>query len=228
MRASSAEEGEMRNSILLVGVLAGCGGATRGSSTGPGPMSGDQADGGGVPQMMQTPDPGPYPQGPYGGEKGNTLPNLALEGYRLTPAQTDSTMATWATDIHLGEYRKPDCKCLVVTLGALWCTACQDEQPQLISDVANDPSFCVVGIVLEGEMQGSMATRMDVDTWTHTYKQNFTVAKDTAAVEQLLYPYMQIGLPFSYIVKPDTMKILDVVQGFDPGIHGNAQALCGD
>jgi hypothetical protein len=96
-----------------------------------------------------------------------------------------------------------------------------------VSDVGADPSFCVLGILQEGQAQGSTATRADVDTWTQYFQQNFAVAQGASKTDALLSGFgSTIGLPFSFVVKPSTMKVLDVVQGFDPQIHDNAMALC--
>jgi hypothetical protein len=138
-------------------------------------------------------------------------------------------MLPWDSTIAFGDYNaNPACKCLVITIGALWCSACQDEQPSLATDVSGDPSFCVLGILMDGQNQGVAATKADVDTWTQYFKQNFTVAQGTPASENLLNGFgSTIGLPFSFIVKPQTMTVLSTVQGFDPQMHANATALCG-
>jgi hypothetical protein len=86
----------------------------------------------------------------------------------------------------------------------------------------------VLGIVQEGRAQQSMATQDDVDAWTTHFNQNFTVAQGSKTTERLLSGFgTTIGLPFSFVVDPASMKVLDVVQGFSPDIHDHAVSLCG-
>jgi hypothetical protein len=221
----------MKRGLVVLVALVGCGGPQRGSgSPGPGTDGGAtlaDSGSGGIGGSDGGSGLSAYPAGPYGNQIGDTLPNVALAGYRLTPAQTDSTRVPWTTNIQFGDYHQPACQCLVVTIGAIWCTACQQEQPQLVSDVAGDSSFCVLGVLQEGQFQGTPATRADVDTWTQGFSQNFSVAQGSTATDDLLNGFgSTIGLPFSFVVKPSSMKVLDVVQGFDPQIHANAMAEC--
>jgi hypothetical protein len=224
--------------LALLGLAAGC------SSGGPqfGRHDGGLGDGSmqngdaalGQADMTQLP---PYPQGATGGHPGNILPNFTLQGYRLAPGMTDSTQLTWDT-IKIEEYyHNPACACMFVTIGALWCGACQQEQPQLVQDVAGDPSFCVLSIVQEGEAQQSAATMSDVDVWTQNFMQNFYVVQGTPQTENLFQGYgTTIGLPFGLVVKPSTMTILDAsqydpqgggaIQGFSPQIHDIAVQMC--
>src|SRR5579872_4113465 len=138
-----------RGLVVVFAALAACGAPSRGQSRGPGVSGTDGAPGPGGDGGTSGPglDAGgvapAYPAGPYGHQIGDTLPNLVLSGYRLTRTQTDSTRLPWDTNIQFADYHQPSCQCLLVTIGALWCTACQQEQPQLVSDVAGDPSFCV-------------------------------------------------------------------------------------
>src|SRR5438132_1604377 len=85
-----------------------------------------------------------------------------------------------------------------LAIGATWCPACQDEQPKLIADVSEDPSFCVLGILQEGPVQDKTATRGDVDDWTQHFAENFWVVQGNAATNKLLDGYGSvIGLPFN-------------------------------
>jgi hypothetical protein len=222
-----------RSCALSAILLVGCQSGSRGNGVGNGVGgaggtddggSGSSGDGGASPDLA----PAAYPDGPYGHQKGDVLPNLSLAGYRLTPSQTDSTQLSWDTSIQLSDYyAKPSCKCMLITIGARWCGACQMEQPQLISDVSGDPSFCVLGVVQEGLVQQTLATQRDVDLWTQHFQQNFTVTQGTSRTELLLSGFgPEIGLPFSFVVDPATMKVLDVLQGFSPQIHDYAVSLC--
>src|SRR5579883_2387829 len=133
----------MRNAFLPAATvslaLAACssGGSTPFSpGAGGGDDAGSPSDSGSGADTSSV-DPGAYPPGPYGATTGATLIDFQADGYRLTPSQTDSTKVAWSTGIDVAEYhRNPACKCLMVTIGATWCSACQVEQPTLVKEVA--------------------------------------------------------------------------------------------
>lgn len=194
--------------------------------------NGGQPDAGTVADLADPPDltppPPMYPKGPYGNQTGKTLPNLKLQGYRLTPAQTDATKLTWDKTIQLGDYyQNPKCACMVITVGATWCGYCKEEQRDLIADVKKYSNFCVLGILDEGGPQpGVPATKEDVDDWTAEYHQNFTVAQGTSQAAQTLFNGYAvdgvIGLPFSLYVDPMTMKVKGSSQGYNRNLHADA------
>jgi hypothetical protein len=170
----------------------------------------------------------------HGNQVGQTLGDFTMGGYRLTPAQTDSSQLSWDPSIRIADFyaraQSGECTCLLITVGATWCSACQDEQPQLISDVQGDPTFCVLGILQDGPNTGVTATEADVSDWTQYFRQNFTVARGSNQSEALFNGWDSggtIGLPFSLIVKPQTMQVLDSMQGFSADIHSIARADCG-
>lgn len=206
-----------RATTLCLLLIAGCG-----SPGGNG--AGDAVIGGG-PDLASAPNPVLS----YGHEVGQVMPDFTAAGYRLSPAETDSARLTWDPGIELYEYRAdPSCKCLLITVCALWCTACQREQAQLVTDVSRDPSFCVLAIVQDGPVKQVMATRQDVDAWTQRYSQNFSVVQGTPSTEMLLSggSGSAVGLPLGFVLDPATMKVLDVVEGFVTSIHDDAVALC--
>lgn len=169
-----------------------------------------------------------YPAGPYGNQVGDILQNMVLAGYRLTPQQRDPSALGWATDIAFQEFHdNPACSCLLISIAASSCGICAQEQPYLVREVAADPAFCVLNILEEGLKQGVWATKQDVDNWVNKYKQNFFVVQGNATTKTLKKGYgPTIKLPFNFIVRPDTMKIRGVVQGFDTRIHTKAMSLC--
>ena len=179
------------------------------------------------PDLARLPMAG-YPAGPYGNRTGDTLANQTLPGYRLTPRETDATKLPWSESIRFSDYHNDaQCKCLLVTWGAIWCTACRQEQPTLVNDINRDPSFCVLNILQEGARQGGTATRADVDAWTRAYRQNFHVVQGNAATRQLWNGHgPSIGMPFNFIVEPRSMKLKKVVHGYTPSIRAIAQQAC--
>jgi hypothetical protein len=211
-------------------------GPTRSSSTPGDDTGGDSglgtgADGGA--EAAGDDDGGAYPPGPYGSAMGFTLNDFQADGYRLTPGHTDSTKLPWSTGIDVAEYhRNPACKCLLITVGATWCGGCMVEQPTLAKEVAADPSFCVMGILQDGLDGGQEvpATRQDVDVWTQMFQQDFTVVQGN---DMTMYKLIvgngtgnSLALPFSLIVRPDTMKIVGHITGVIPSPHDYAMPLC--
>jgi hypothetical protein len=164
--------------------------------------------------------PSAYPPGPYGNQVGDTLADFSAAGYTASGA--------WSSSIQLSDVRAdPACKCLILTIGATWCGACQEEQPDLIQDVASDPAFCVVSVLQEGP-SGAPATRADVDEWIGYFNQNFVVLQGNSATEDLMANYgSSVGLPFGFIIKPSTMRVLENTQGYVSNLHSYARSLCG-
>src|SRR5262249_53781927 len=153
-----------------------------------------------------------------------------------SPDHTDPDGLMWDTAIKLSDYHaNPNCKCLVISWGATWCEACQQEQPSLVSDVGGDPNFCVLEILQEGPKQNVTASMGDVHDWAARYNQNYYVVGGTKATSMLWNGWgtpvgggqMQIALPFSFIVNPSTMAVLGNQQGFKGSIHEQAMSLCG-
>lgn len=179
-----------------------------------------------------------YPPGPYGSAIGFTLNDFSASGYRLGPGQTDSTKLPWTT-IDVAEYHEsPVCKCLLVTVGATWCGDCMAEQPMLVQAHAQDPSFCVMGILQADIGPSGMqenATKADVDAWTQMYKQNFYVVQGSDETMNALIvghgtgtgSSGSVALPFSLIVKPSTMKVVGEIDGVNLNAHDYAMGLCG-
>ena len=187
--------------------------ATTASGPGVDAATGPNAD-------LSMPSSSAYPVGPYGNQVGDTMADFTAAGYSATHV--------WSTAMKLSDIRaNPACKCLVLTIGATWCGACQDEQPDLVSDTTSDPNFCVLGILQEGP-SGAVATKTDVDNWENAFHQNFPVMQGNATTEKLMHGYgSEIGLPFSLIIKPGTMTVLENVQGYASNMHSHARSLCG-
>lgn len=220
---------------LLLPALA-CSSSPRGGFSSTQPSGDDGGSEGGTTSTSEAgtgTSPTGYPQGPYGSAVGFTLNDFSAQGYRLSPAQTDSTQLAWST-IDVAEYHtNPACKCLLVTIGATWCGDCMAEQPMLVTAHGQDPSFCVMGI-LQADIGASgmqeNATKADVDAWTQMYKQNFFVVQGSdATMEELVVGHGNgsVPLPFSLIVKPDTMKIVGEIDGVNLDAHTYAMNLCG-
>jgi hypothetical protein len=179
------------------------------------------------------PTPAPYPPGPYSSGIGGILPEVRGAGYRLSAHETDSRNLPWDPDIDVAEYhQRPECTCLVVSVAATWCGECVQEQPLLIQGVASDPGFCVLGVLQDGLQGGQevLATEEDVFNWTQQFHQNFYVIQGNQGTGWGLITGHGTGssvpLPFSLIVKPDTMTVVGEVLGWRADIHDYATGLC--
>ena len=86
------------------------------------------------------------PQGHTAVNRDKCCPISPREAMDKLQGGSDSTKLGW--DPTIGVSRSSErCRCLLVTLGAKWCPACEKEQPQLVTDVNADPSFCVLGVL---------------------------------------------------------------------------------
>ncbi len=181
---------------------------------------------------LAMPDLAPaYPAGPFGNQNGQTLGDVTMSGYRLSPEQTDSTKATWESNIRLADFHNnPACKCLYIALGGRWCGACRQEQGSMIDWIKKDPNFCVLGVLQDGLKEHVDATHDDVDKWTQEFKQNFTVVAGSKATWAFTDSYRnqsnEIGMPFSLVVKPSTMQVAGHDIGTSPLLYNSAVAEC--
>jgi hypothetical protein len=220
-RAARGHDGPMSRNAGFVCVLlvAGCG-----SGDGFTAQSVDMA----MPPDLAPPQPGPYPGGPYGVNKGDVLSDFTAKGYRLTTAQTDSSQLTY-TDIKLSEvHANPYCQCLVLNESAEWCQPCQMEQSYLVDAVKADPRFCVFSVLVENTAM-MRVQQTDLDDWTQTFAQDFSVVGGN--IQTTVHLPDPMYLPTNVVVNPSTMKILDISSGLDsnnPGsIVDDAYATCG-
>ena len=186
---------------------------------------GQQQDNVPSPDLAMRPE---YPPGPYGNQTGDVIHRLTLPGYRLSPTEMDRDKLGWDEAIDINDFHaNPACKCLLVTFTASWCGACQQEQPVLIREVGNDPSFCVLNIHQEGFNNQKDATREDVDGWIEKFGHNYYVVQGSSKTKQLWQGYgATISLPFNMVVKPDTMQVMGTVQGFAADIKKRAEGFC--
>ena len=213
--------------LVCVGVVAGCSSAQSGAPPSP-PGTETGVDGGSDATFDET---SAYPSGPFGGATGETLADVVVSGYRLSPAQTDSTKLTWETNIRLADFHNnAACKCLYIAFGGRWCGACRQEQATMIEWVNKDPAFCVLGILQDGMREHVDATRDDVDLWTQEFRQNFTVVAGNSKTWSFTESYRDkdgnVGMPISLVVKPSTMKVVGHDIGTSPLLYNSAVAEC--
>jgi thiol-disulfide isomerase/thioredoxin len=202
------------NVAAMAMVMGGCGAAP--PDVGPG---------------APTPDlsPVPYPSGPFGNRPGETLEDLEVEGYRLSRTARDAAALGWDTQIRLADYHAdPRCGCLLISMGGVWCGACQAEQPALIQAMDEDADLCVLEIIQDGGTVGHLPSRQDVTAWADRYHPNYPVVMGNLQTGPLAAGYgTTIPMPFNFIVDPRTMRLLgEPIGGFDGTIHQVARARC--
>jgi hypothetical protein len=157
------------------------------------------------------PEPAPtYPSGPYGSSVGSTFPDLVFSGYR------DSTGA-WVT-VRIGDHYDPTgargITGLLIVVSAMWCGPCQEEAKSLRTLY---PGYKARGArFLGGLVEDSYrnpATQKNVDSWIKAFGTNYDMVADGKAS---LLPAGGVGIPYSIVVDPRTMKVVKALSGADP------------
>ena len=222
-----------RSALVIVAgltlVTTGCG-STGGSNNNNG--------GGDVQPDMTAPgpdlapyDPGPYPEGPYGIKEGDTIYNVAPNGYALSIENSDVSTLEFKS-LPLSSIRAdPRCKCLMISKSARWCGPCNVEQDEFAKAHEEDPSFCIYNVLIQGlQNDGSRATPADVLAWVQQHNQNFPVVMGTLATDAKIPSYYSApgitSLPSNILVNPKTMKILQISAGLGPNTIADAKAMC--
>ena len=187
--------------------------ADTGGGAPPPPTDSGAADTGATdtaPPDTAPPPPTTYPSGPYGTSVGNVFPNATFSGYR------DGT-GTWGT-LTMQDYYDPDgkrgIKGVLLVGSASWCGPCQEEAKNLASIY---PGYKTKGArFLGGLIEDSSrnpATKATVDTWVKAFKTNYDMVADP---EQKLLPAGGVGIPYSVVINPRTMKVEKTWSGADP------------
>jgi hypothetical protein len=204
----------MRALFVSLVFVAACGSSKSGGYD-PGQQAPSDAGGG------ASVDPGPtdYPRGPYGMQEGEVFPDVALQGYR-------AAAGAWTT-IQLKDYYDPDgakgVKGLYVTIAAPWCEACVAEGKSLPDRYANEykaKGARFLAAVAQDDAH-QPATQKTVDDWISVFKTNYDIAADGAlkCAPKDASGGGSIALPYSYVIDPRTMRIVQINSGpfFTPG-----------
>jgi len=168
------------------------------------------------PPDLAPPPPPPYPTVGIGTQIGDIVYDIEIEGYQLTPQQSDSSMLPYGS-IKLDQYfQNPMCKCILLSVSAEWCTPCQIEQTSLPDYVRSHPSLCVMNVLVEGKQETNpptYATMKDVSDWTQAFSQDYPVGLPGANMRRHLPETNPPALPTNVVIDPKTMTILDVNSG---------------
>jgi hypothetical protein len=156
-----------------------------------------------------------YPAGPYGTTKGETLQDIELFGYK-------SPVTAWNT-ISLSDFYDPDgnkgpngvpLKLLIVNVSAVWCSVCKYEAPLLLKKCQDNRSkglACYCSIFENDKQQP--ADRTDVNWWMRNFSVDYPIVLDSLFKWGAYFN--KSATPMNMYIDPKTMKIVDVVVGFD-------------
>lgn len=164
----------------------------------------------------------PYPPGPYGLGIGEVMPNLVLQGYRLSRTQRDSRKLPFE-NISLAEVRSdPACTCMLLVFNpsGAGCPPCVEEDLAVASLVLRDRSICAAELVpmsfdaidVDAGVYATPPTRADLDFITESAREPFPVGLPTSSV--FAQPFAAINaFPDMFVMKPGDMKIAAFLQG---------------
>lgn len=143
-----------------------------------------------------------YPPGPYGRSVGSTIEDLGF-------VAGDGVVRT------LSEARADEgTRLLLISTSAGWCSACIAEQPELVERHARWPALEVMVVLFE-DADFVAADAEDAERWQRRYDLPFSVLADPPFV---LGDYYDRSLtPMNMLIDADTMTILRIGTGWDPG-----------
>ena len=171
-----------------------------------------------------------YPEGPYGIELGETLPDLQFYGY------VDSTVElhTGYKVISLADFYNPTGnelyaegslfpagapkpKALMITSPAMWCQPCQYE-----ADVLLPPRYAqykplggeFLAVMADNGAGTAAANLTNLDYWAGKYDVNYPIVVDP---DYSLGPAFQdLAFPANFIIDTRTMRIVVAIVGTPP------------
>ncbi len=171
---------------------------------------------------IKTP-PLPYPPGPYGIAFGEVMPDVKVQGYRMSSTERDSRKLPFE-DIALSEVRSnPACKCMLVlwTSAGRGCPPCVEIAKTLATISAKNSAVCPFEILAFNfdavpdeliSLSDQPATRADLDAATLEGRQPFPVGIITGSVAATglrAIPFV----PGMLVMNANDMRIKDVLQG---------------
>ena len=171
-------------------------------------------------------DPLAYPAGPYGAFLGDTLVNMAFNGYvndhpSEGPVEGGGYVEGYSfQDVRtLGRY-----KFMLINVAAEWCQGCRVEAQQIpgLYEAWADRGGYVFSVLTENSASNPAAKR-HLDAWLATYPVNYTMVHDPESI--VLRNLGYDSLPLNVIVNLETMEILYRVIGEDFAIFQTFEGL---
>lgn len=156
------------------------------------------------------PDAGPsdrtnYPEGPYGTEEG-----AIFEPYEMLTDTGEEF--SFDADVFADEGNS----LMLLTAAAGWCTACFEEQPvleQFHNDHADEGLVTVVTVFQDDQFQP--AEPEDAAAWRVQHELTLPVLTD---VNNDIGAFYEGSPPMNLFVDINTMEIISVQVGWDPGV----------
>jgi len=161
-----------------------------------------------------------YPPGPYGTTEGARVPNIVWAGYR--------DGKRWDDRIELREYYDPHgelgIKAIHLVLGATWCGVVNSVAARLQTTYppVRDRGLRLVFALIE-DASRQPATRDTLDTWRAKYSIAYELVMDR--LPSFGASTGTIGLPYTVLVDPRTMKIEKIIPGDGPSVDSTIEKL---
>ncbi len=146
-----------------------------------------------------------YPAGPYGTTVGGTVADHAFGD----PAG--------GGEVRLSDlYQHPEKKLLLLTSGAGWCSACKQEAVELKAKYEEyGPKGLEIWSTLFQDANGNPPSEAFWNTWKAQLNPTYPLLLDTTFV--LNAYFNPDSAPMNMLIRLDTMEILFLETGFDPG-----------
>jgi peroxiredoxin len=122
---------------------------------------------------------------PTGVDPGELAPDLALP---------DRDGVVHALADHRGEV-------VLLEFWAMWCPGCQGQAPVVQALHEEDPSFTVIGVLIQNE-DGDPPTTADAGVWADAFGLTFPALADEQQVSKPDWQPLQ-GLPATWVIDPD-------------------------
>ncbi|MBL92499.1 MAG: hypothetical protein CMH56_11910 [Myxococcales bacterium] len=147
-----------------------------------------------------------YPEGPYGATEGSVVTN-----HKLITAEDG--------EFYLGAdiRENTDNKLLLISSGAIWCLACQEEQPKLeeLYSEYNSQGLEILEVIFQ-DLEGNPGNAGDAQAWLDEFQVSFPVVADgDAQFDQYQDPSLA---PLLMLIDLDTMTILKKSSGFQESL----------
>lgn len=160
-----------------------------------------------------------YPEGPYGGEEGDTVENACFRGFRApnTIEPSPERLETLAFSDFYDPQGTKGVRLLMLNTAAIWCQPCQNEHEGLDERVAElGPKGLAVLSALFQNARHEPAGEADLVAWVNAFGTNFSMAIDP---EYQMDRYASADTaPLNLIVDPRNMKILRKYIGDQPAV----------
>lgn len=213
------------NVLLVLGFCAGFFGCGK-NLVGERPDTGTSMPADAGPEVDAGMETNPYPDGPYGGFAGDTIPNFSFSGYvndHASDGPVEESGYVEGFDFQdirrLGRYDY-----MLINIAAEWCQGCRVEAQQIpgLYPPWADKRGYVMSVITQDARSGP-ALKRHLDAWISTYPINFTMVHDPQGfIDSEIGPAV---LPLNIIVDLRTMKILNLVYGEDFAIFETFEGL---